>query len=309
VRSARNLYRVNLTLSVMGALLVLGGAGVALGRVDLAPGPIGQLLSDCGSFLAPRLTPAGVTLLLLGALGAVVLVRGLRTASRQIRGCRRFLRGLEIVGERGLADERVLLIAGPRAQAFCAGFARPRVYISRGGAEQLSAAELAAVTAHEAHHARRRDPLRLLLLAVLGDALFFMPALSRLRRRYAALAEIAADEAALAAVGDASHLAGALLQFGETGVEGVVGIDPERVDHLLGASRGWDVPVLPIAAAVLTLAVLLALVLVTAASSTVARTSVAQLAAQSCMIAMALAPILALSGLGILSGRKLSRRL
>jgi hypothetical protein len=307
VRSARNLYRVNLTLAALGTLVVLAGAGVALGRVDLAPGPIGQLLRDCGSLLLPDLTPVGIAVLSLGFLGTVVLVRGLRSASQQIRGCRRFLREIEVVGERQLGRTRVQLIAGSRAQAFCVGFARPRVYVSRRAAELLSEAELAAVVAHEAYHARRRDPLRLLLLAILGDALFFMPALRALRRRYAALAELAADEAALAAVGDPSHLAAALLQFGETSADGVVGIDPERVDHLLGSSPGWRVPAAAIFGALLTLAALVALVFGTAASNTLARTSLAQLAAQSCMLVMTAAPVLAVAGLGLLGRRTISR--
>ncbi len=307
MRSARNLYRINLTLAAVGALVVLAGTAVAVGRVDLALGPIGRLLNDCGSFLLPHVTPVGVAILSVGVLGAVVLARGLRSASRQIRGCHRFLRVIDVVGERRVRETPVLLIAGSCVQAFCAGFVRPRVYASRAAAERLGEIELAAVVAHEAHHARRRDPLRLLLLAVLGDALFFLPALLRLRRRYATLTELAADEAAIAAVGDASHLASALLQFGEAGVEDVVGVHPERVDHLLGGSPSWDLPVAALVGALLTLAGLVALVFAAAASSTGARTSLAQLAAQSCMLAMILGPIIALAGLGVLGRRAIGR--
>jgi hypothetical protein len=56
-----------------------------------------------------------------------------------------------------------------------------------------------------------------LLLTVLADALFFLSALGRLKRRYAELAELAPDEAAISAAGDARQLAAALLQFGENG--------------------------------------------------------------------------------------------
>ncbi|MDQ6807246.1 MAG: M48 family metalloprotease [Actinomycetota bacterium] len=307
MRSARNLYRVNLSIAALGALAVIAGTGFALGRVDLAPGSIARLLRDCRSFLLPHFTPGALTILGLGLLSVVVFARGLRSASRRICGCCRLLRELDVVGERRLGEARVQLIAGPRVQAFCTGFVRPRVFVSRGATDRLSEAEVTAVVAHETHHMRRRDPLRLLLLAVLEDALFFMPALRRLRRRYAALAELAADEAALVAVGDASHLASALLQFGDTGLENIVSIDAERVDHLLGSAPGWDLPVATIVGALLTPAALLALVFATAASSTVARTSLAQLAAQSCMIAMTAAPILALAGLGMLGRRTMSR--
>ncbi len=307
MRSARNLYRINLTLAAVGGLVVLAGTAVAVGRVDLAPGPIGQLLNDCGSFLLPHVTPVGLAVLSLGVLGAVVLVRGLRSANRQIRGGHRFLRAIDVVGECRVGETPVLVIAGSAVRAFCAGFVRPRVYVSRAAAEVLGEAELAAVVAHETHHARRRDPLRLLLLAVLGDALFFLPALLRLRRRYATLTELAADEAAIAALGDASHLAAALLQFGDAGRDDVVGVDPERVDHLLGGPPNWDLPVAALVGALLTLAGLLALVFAAVTSSTGARTSLAQLAAQSCMLAMTVGPIIALAGIGVLGRRALGR--
>jgi hypothetical protein len=307
VRSARDLYRLNLALATLGALVVIAGTGIALGRVDLSPGPIGQLLSDCGRFLLPHLTLGGLVVLGLVLLGAVVLARGLRSAVRQIHGCREFVRALEVMGERQLYHARVLLISGSRAQAFCAGFMRPRVYLSRTAADRVEEAQLAAVVAHEAHHAHRRDPLRILLVTVLADALFFLPALGRLKKRYAELAELAADEAALSAVGNASQLAAALLQFGETGVEGVIGIDPERVDHLLGCAPRWELPPSAIVGALLTVVALLALVLTSTRWPAVAHVSVAQLAAQSCMVAMVAAPILALMGLGVLGRRTVTR--
>jgi BlaR1 peptidase M56 len=298
---------VNLALATLGSLVVFAGTGIALARLDLSPGPVGQLLSDCGRFLLPHLTPESLVVLGLALLGAAVLARGLWSAIRQIRGCHEFVQALGVIGERQLDDPRVVVVSGSRAQAFCAGFIRPRVYVSRGARDLLSEAQLAAVVAHEAHHARRRDPLRILLVTVLADALFFLPTLRRLKRRYAELAELAADEAALSAVGDASPLAAALLQFGETGVEGFVGIDPERVDHLLGRAPRWELPTGAIVGALLTVVALLAVVLTSARSTAVAHVSLAQVAAQSCMIAMTAAPILALIGLWMLGRRTITR--
>jgi hypothetical protein len=307
VRSARDLYRLNLALAALGALVVLAGAGIALARVDLALGPIGRLLRDCDRLPLPRLTPGGLAAFGLVLLGGAALVQGLRSAIRRVRGCHRFLKALEIVAERQSDHARVLVISSSRVQAFCAGFLRPRVYVSRGASALLSEAQLAAVVAHEAHHARRHDPLRILLLTVLTDALFFLPALGRLHKRYEELAELAADEAALGAVGDASQLAAALLQFGEAGAQGVVRIGPERVDHLLGRPAGWELPVAAIVGALVTLIALLVLALIAAGSAAVARVSIAELAAQSCMLAMGAAPIVALAGLGVLGRRTITR--
>src|SRR4051794_29773313 len=70
----------------------------------------------------------------------------------------------------------------PTPQAFCAGYVRQRVYISTGALALLSEPELAAVRAHDRHHAASRDPLRLACARVCSHALFFLPALRRAAR-------------------------------------------------------------------------------------------------------------------------------
>lgn len=306
VRSARSLYRLNLTLASLGALVVLAGMGIAFARIGFAPGPLGSLLSDCRRFLLPQVTLAGLAVLGLELLGTTVLSRGALSAGRQVRGCRRFLHALDVIGYRRVAGHRFLVVAGSNAQAFCAGLVRPRVYVSRAAADQLSRLQLEAVIAHETHHARRRDPLRIMLITVLSDALFFLPALRRLRNRYAELAELAADEAALSAVNDASHLAAALLHFGERGTPGVVGIDAERVDHLLGSAPRWEVRGSTIIGTLLPLAGLF-VVIATVAGSTATHTNLTQLAAQACMITMSAAPLVALAALALAGRRTVSR--
>ncbi len=92
---------------------------------------------------------------------------------------------------RVIAGRRVLVVPAARPLAFCAGLLRPRVYVSTGALERLGEAELAAVVAHEAHHAARRDPLRILVARAIGDAY----SLGALPRREQALAELAADAA------------------------------------------------------------------------------------------------------------------
>src|SRR5207248_11431481 len=127
------------------------------------------------------------------------------------RAHRRLRRELPVVGALpGEADVTVLAHDG--VQAFCAGLLRPRVYVSAGALRELCDQELRAVLAHERMHRARRDPLRIVTARLLGNALFFAPAVRALARRYDALAELAADEHALAAVGgDASIVASAML--------------------------------------------------------------------------------------------------
>ena len=110
--------------------------------------------------------------------------------------------------------------------AFCAGLLRPRVYVSEGALRALGDDELAAVVAHESHHAARRDPLRILVARAIGDAY----SLGALPRREQALAELAADAAAVRSGGRRAARGGAARVPRRR-----AGIAPERVDRLAGA--------------------------------------------------------------------------
>lgn len=302
MRSARNLYRLNLALATLGSIGALAGTVVALQRVRFSFGPLRRWLRDCDRFLLPHLTPDRLAVLALGLLGTVALARGVRSLIRQLRAARRLARAVPVLGESEIAHQRVRVIAGTRAQAFCMGLLRPRIYLSRVALERLSWAELAAVIAHEAHHARRRDPLRQAALAVLADSLFFLPGLRRLKQRYQELAELAADEAAVTAVESASVLAAALLRFDGAGPPGTVSLAAERVDHLLGSPPRWKVPISTLTATFATVAGLFVVILL-AGSAGQGRSSLAALAMQSCMIAMVLAPMLVLVSLAIVGRR------
>ena len=101
--------------------------------------------------------------------------------------------------------------------AFCAGWLRPRVYVSTGVLGRLSDSELRAVLAHEQHHGALRDPLRLAVSRVLCQALFFLPVLRPLHDRSADVAELRADAAALeASNGATAPLASPLLALRNT---------------------------------------------------------------------------------------------
>ena len=109
-----------------------------------------------------------------------------------------------------------MVIADSHPRAFCAGLFRPRVYVSTGAMALLDDAALSAVLAHEHHHARRHDPLRLAAGRVLARALFFLPGLGDLVERQQALAELSADESAVDASPDnRSALARAMLSFSD----------------------------------------------------------------------------------------------
>ena len=193
-------------------------------------------------FTYPTVNGAGALLLAIAALGAAAVTTAARASWRQRSGYRGFighigpLKPLQI-------DPRVKVIADPRPQAFCAGFLHPTVYVSQRTIELLTDAELEAVLAHEHHHRRVRDPLRLACGLILSEALFFVPVLRPLCDRYSDFAELSADRAAVrASAGRQAPLASALLVFDESGPPGVTGISPERVDSLQGRPVKWRLP-------------------------------------------------------------------
>ncbi|WP_199432871.1 M56 family metallopeptidase [Qaidamihabitans albus] len=106
----------------------------------------------------------------------------------------------------------VRLVGTRQPLAATAGLWRPYVVISSGLVAELGGAELRAVLAHEEAHARRRDPLRLLLGRALAAHLWFLPLAAemcgRARRGY----ELAADRHAADRCGRAA-VAGALLRL------------------------------------------------------------------------------------------------
>jgi Peptidase family M48 len=190
----------------------------------------------------PVLNGAEWLLLGLAALGATAGALVVSACWRQRAEYRKFLDQLEIIG-RLEGYPSVKVIADPRPQAFCAGYLCPTVYVSQRAVDLLSEAELGAVLAHEYHHRKVRDPLRLACGRILGRALFFMPVLRPLSARYADLAELSADRAAVhASAGDQGPLASALLVFDASAPPGVSGISSERVDSLLGVPVRWRPP-------------------------------------------------------------------
>ncbi|MHB1834563.1 MAG: M56 family metallopeptidase [Solirubrobacteraceae bacterium] len=292
MRSARRFYRLSVALGVAGAGVLGVAVAFAVRSIDLGAPSLARLLRGCREVVLSRATVTSVVVLVLTGVGVVVASLALRSLLSHCRAQRRVLSGLSIqreIAHRGIA---VRVFAHERPKAFCAGLLRPRIYLSTAALDGVPAAELAAVLEHECHHSARRDPLRLLIVQVFADALFFLPLMRRMRERYCALSELAADEAAISGTGERHALAAALITFAGTRSAGVVGIAPERVDHLLGEHPRWRLSITHLASALATLAGLLAVAATLAAAATPGHLSVIVLGAQACMIAMALAPML-----------------
>ena len=259
---------------------------------------LGQTLSY------PAANLAALLILALAFLGAVVTASALGGAAAELKAARRFNRRLTQAAGRQLAGATVIEDARPRA--FCAGLLRPRVYVTSGALAILDEPALAAVLMHERHHARRRDPLRLATSRVFARAMFFLPALGALGRDQAALAEMSADESAIAAdPGHRSALARAMLAFTDaSNSDDSVGIDPARVDYLLGEPPSWRFPVMMCLAAIGLLALLVTVAVLAgreaAGSATLAPPF---LSAQPCVVVLAIIP----AAVGLVTIRQLRK--
>lgn len=290
--SARRLYHLHLGLALLAGGAVLAAVVVALSRIRLGLPSADELLAACQQVIPLEPGPGFLLVVLFVAVGLAVALLGMRSLSRQLREQRGFLRTLRTVEERGIEGVAVTVIGSARPKAFCVGLLRPRICVSTAALTLLTPIELAAVVTHEAHHQSRRDPLRILAARVLADAFFFLPALSRLSDRYRQLAELAADEAATKAKGP-SALASALLRFGERGGEAgpVVGIAPERVEQLLGGIPRWRLPLSMLSGSLVIVAGLVGLVLTAPMLVASESVSLAVVVAESCMVAMLVAPV------------------
>ena len=282
----------------LAAALGAGGLGVTaatitatLASLHQASAGVGQILLAGLRFTYPTVNGAEVVLFVLGMFAATVIAAAVRAAWRQVNAHRRFTAVLEPV-EPLDRDPRVGVIRDPRPQAFCSGYLRPAVYISRRTVELLGDSELDAVLAHEHHHRRVRDPLRIVCGRVLSEALFFVPVLKPLCDRYADVAELSADRAAVrACAGREAPLASALLAFDENAPPGTSGISPERVDSLLGEPTRWRLPAWLLAGSVTALSALTVIIwLVSESARAHATFNLPIVSSRPCLVIMSIVP-------------------
>lgn len=277
----------------LGMLAAAAAVGTAIGSVHRASMGAGHL-DVAGVVLSyPQVNGAEWLLIGLGAVGATAITVAGWGFWRQRTVYQGFLEKLQVIG-RVRGHPTVKVIAGSRPEAFCAGYLRPRVYISSGALESLTIPELDAVLAHEHHHKHVRDPLRFAFGRILSRSLFFMPVLRPLFDRYADVAECNADGAAvLASAGRQAPLASALLVFDAGAPPGVSGISSARVDSLLGEPLCWQPPLWLMAASVAAVSALSALVWQTSAVASLRATfNLPFLSSQPCVAIMLALPLL-----------------
>lgn len=101
----------------------------------------------------------------------------------------------QIAGHIGLSG-KIMEIQTAEPTVFCYGFINPRICISSFVVNSLSPTELMAVLLHEQHHLKVYEPIKLLFIKIISNALFFIPGIKNLTKQYAVFSELAADETA-----------------------------------------------------------------------------------------------------------------
>lgn len=291
VESAR-VWRASLLVGAFGLLSALFVLARLLESWRVSGDAATHRISILGQGLTyPTANAGAIAMLLLALLGLVVTGLAVYGAGRELLAARRFNRWLAGRNPRPLGD--ALIIDDPVPRAFCAGLIAPRIFMSTGALEVLDDASLEAVLAHERHHARRRDPLRLAAARVLARALYLLPGWRELVERQQALAELSADESAIdAAPENRAGLAAAMLSFTDApGSDPLAGVDPARVDYLLGEPPDWRFPLGLCLACAGVIALLIAIAVlagqVAQGSATLAPPF---LSAQPCVLVLALIP-------------------
>lgn len=258
-----------LVTTLMGAVavrLVVLNLPCTVARLPL----IGRLESNPGAPCTVQLSPFGVrawmVAIAVAVLLLVLLAVGVVSVARQRRATKRLLAAADAsavpVDRRtaaaalraGWTVDDVSVTDHPGVSAFCYGLIRPRVLVGTIFVGRLEDVELTAVLAHEAMHAARRDPLRLLVMRTAAAMAFFLPLVHELVAIARSASEIAADRHAAKAVGRRPLLRALLnaVESPRTPVRAVVGgFDAElaRVRHLTeGTGPAFQVNVWRLAA-------------------------------------------------------------
>lgn len=209
--------KANLVLAQLSAIsLVLSGLiGLALFKfysyfTFIIKSLLGDIQTVCGcdapvSFTNHPYVITGLFILAIGLLTAIssFTVKSARIYLKTDRFIKKYTARQNAVSQKlnqiakhiGLSG-KIIEIQSKEPTVFCYGFINPKICISSSVVNSLSSTELTAVLLHEQHHLKVYEPIKLLLMKIIGNALFFIPGIKSLTKQYAVFSELAADETA-----------------------------------------------------------------------------------------------------------------
>lgn len=223
----------------LGGGLAILGAGVTLAVSGLHRSWLGGLAALPGRLAGPGLGPlgwAGAALTVVA--GAWLVTVFVVSTSRLVLARREHRRRLDLLADELTVAELlapdgdaraepagaagtgsgagVALVDHPLAAAYCLPGVRPRIVLSQGTIDALSADQLAAVVSHERAHARGQHDLVILPFRAWRQTFPFLPAARQALAAVELLVEMLADDVAVRRCGPAPLLA-ALRRLAEAG--------------------------------------------------------------------------------------------
>lgn len=110
-------------------------------------------------------------------------------------------------------NQNIIVIDHEHAMAFTVGFRRPLVVLSSGLTEILDQLELEAVIKHETFHQQQFDALKIFVLQLISQSLWFIPLTKWSYNNYKLISELLADEYTIKETGSELGLGSALLKL------------------------------------------------------------------------------------------------
>ena len=152
-----------------------------------------------------NLLPLAVVLFIVGSIGFKLLMTAIqlllvKRKLSKVVDLKGYPQVQELVKELGLKN-KVEVFANDQPLAFCFGFISPKIYLSSKIISITSKEELHGVLEHEKYHVGSKDNLTMILAQIVENAFPFIPLISELIRNYRTEREIAADQAAIEAIG------------------------------------------------------------------------------------------------------------
>lgn len=110
-------------------------------------------------------------------------------------------------------SQDIMVIHHNQSLAFTIGCGKPYIVLSSGLIEMLEDHELEAVIEHETFHQRNRDPLKVFILQLISQSLWFIPVTKWSYQNYKIMSEMLADGYAIQKTGSELGLGSALLKL------------------------------------------------------------------------------------------------
>jgi Zn-dependent protease with chaperone function len=116
----------------------------------------------------------------------------------------------------------ITVIESMEPVAFTMGFLKPKIVLSSTLISILDKAELEAVVYHETAHQKYYDPLKVFVLQIISEAMWYIPLTKWSYQNYKIMIELVADEYAVKRMGSELGLGSALLKLIKTRLSGSI---------------------------------------------------------------------------------------